>query len=448
MNYRKRVLLFNLIFLLVLVAVTLVYPHIPGLNSSSLRPVNVISQVEKDTAAAGDTTKGGPSKPEIINGNIVIKDHNTDSGLVNAAGNRIALNSFFTNLAALKKDKNKKIRIGYFGDSFIEGDLITQDLRDLLQNAYGGGGAGFIPVTSISAGFRQTIVHSFSTNWNDVSFKSDNRSSENLYLSGHTFYPSDGSWVSYRGVNRPRLDSFTSVQVLFGKPKSGDDFNLTINGTQQTLHSAGLFNSATIPLAKTREVKIGDNSSDVPLFGFAFENDGGVTVDNFSFRGISGIELDNFHPDFLSQVATVRPYDLLIIHYGPNLLFKPDLIDFGWYKKKMEPTLKKLKAAFPNTSILLVSTADKGARYGGEWQTEKGVLPLLQTQYEMARAAQVDFFNLYNAMGGKNSILNWVDQSLANKDYTHVNWKGGKKIADILFNAITNEFKNYQKHSN
>jgi len=449
MNYRKRVLLFNLIFLLVLITVTLVYPYIPALHSSSLRPVNIIAEVEKDTTAISDTTGStGPSKPEIVNGNVVIKDHNTDSGLVNASGDRIALNSFFSGLAALKKDKHKKIRIGYFGDSFIEGDLITQDLRQLLQQAYGGSGVGFMPVTSISAGFRQTIVHSFSTNWNDVSFKSDNRSSENLYLSGHTFYPADGSWVSYRGVNQPGLDSFSSVQVLFGKPKNDDQFNININGNQQTLNATGLFNSTNIPLPKTREVKIGDNSTGAPLFGFAFESDGGVILDNFSFRGISGVELDNLHPDFLSRIASERPYDLLIIHYGPNLLFKPDLVDFSWYRKKMEPTIKKIKTAFPNTSILLVSTADKGARYGGEWQTEKGVLPLLQTQYEMARADGIDFFNLYNAMGGKNSMINWVDQSLANKDYTHVNWKGGKKIADILFNAITNEFKNYQKHNN
>lgn len=32
------------------------------------------------------------------------------------------------------------MRIAFFGDSFVEGDILTADLREKLQLAYGGGG--------------------------------------------------------------------------------------------------------------------------------------------------------------------------------------------------------------------------------------------------------------------------------------------------------------------
>lgn len=51
----------------------------------------------------------------------------------------------------------RPVRIAVLGDSFIEGDILTADLREKLQQAYGGGGAGFAPMASPLTAFRRTI---------------------------------------------------------------------------------------------------------------------------------------------------------------------------------------------------------------------------------------------------------------------------------------------------
>jgi len=71
-----------------------------------------------------------------------------------------ALAHFFRALNKTRRQKHKT-RIAYFGDSMIEGDLITQDLRTYIQDAFGGSGVGFVPITSVVAGFRTSIIHSF-----------------------------------------------------------------------------------------------------------------------------------------------------------------------------------------------------------------------------------------------------------------------------------------------
>ena len=56
-----------------------------------------------------------------------------------------ALKSFNEKLIQLSQNKKVKIRIAWFGDSQIEGDFITQDLRVMLQNYFGQqSGVGFI----------------------------------------------------------------------------------------------------------------------------------------------------------------------------------------------------------------------------------------------------------------------------------------------------------------
>ncbi len=449
MNFNKWVLRFNLIFILLLILLSLLYPKIVPARFAALRSPSIFSDVERDSSAKSGLTKEQQQNlADRKKGKIVIRDYLSDTAFINASGNAVPLQGFLEKLSALKKDKTKKIRIAYFGDSFIEGDLITKDLREQLQNAFGGRGVGFVPVTSITAGFRTSITHGFSTGWNDINFKSDERKTVNLFLSGHAFFSDGTNNVNYRAVQHPLLDSFSHMEVLYGMPKNQTSLlQLNINGTPKTFKPAALFNSTDVLLNNSKAASISTAGTDVPLYGFSFEGEGGVVLDNFSFRGITGVEINNISDDMLAAISKNRPYDLVVLQYGPNLLFRAELVDFSWYRKMMEPVLKKLKKAFPQTDFLLISTADKGFNYGGEWKTQKGVEPLVDIQYEMAHGQGMDFYNLYHSMGGNGEMLKWVNDkpALANRDYTHVNWRGAKKIADYLFTAIINEYHAYDK---
>jgi len=50
---------------------------------------------------------------------------------------------------------------------------------------------------------------------------------------------------------------------------------------------------------------------------------------------------------------------------------------------------------------------------------------------------------MYEAMGGKNSMVKWVDNSPSYglKDYVHFTSLGGKRIAELLFEAMQNLMK-------
>lgn len=54
---------------------------------------------------------------------------------------------------------------------------------------------------------------------------------------------------------------------------------------------------------------------------------------------------------------------------------------------------------------------------------------------------------MYEAMGGEGSIVDMVNSkpSMANYDYTHINFRGGKHLAGILFETLMYGMEQYEK---
>lgn len=92
--------------------------------------------------------------------------------------------------AALRKTETDgtKTRIAFFGDSMIEGDLISSTVRYKLQKKFGGAGVGFVSAVDNIAGFRKTIYHSSSGNWKTNSILQPAYISK-TGISGYVFNP-------------------------------------------------------------------------------------------------------------------------------------------------------------------------------------------------------------------------------------------------------------------
>ncbi|TWI92251.1 GDSL-type esterase/lipase family protein [Chitinophaga japonensis] len=350
---------------------------------------------------------------------------------------------FLQALQELKEGKRRKVRIAYFGDSMIEGDLITSDLRDSLQAIFGGAGVGFVPVTSIVAAFRGTIRHTFSDNWTDYHFKNNPPEDVLLGLSGHAFFPEAESWAKYSPVQKRRLDRFKRVSVFYG-PVAGN-CNVAINNKVYTLTGTAPLNELSLRQDTLQRSVLLQYAGGEPLpfYGLSFESDTGIYVDNFSFRGISGVELGKLRSRMLQQMQRSHPYDLVVLHYGANVLFRPEATDYSWYQQLMQRVLASLRSNWPRTSFLIVGTADKAYKKADHYVTAPGVPALLKVQHALAQEHGTAYWNLYAAMGGEGSMTHWVegDTILANKDYTHFNRHGAARVGALLYKAIMDEFK-------
>lgn len=153
----------------------------------------------------------------------------------------------------------------------------------------------------------------------------------------------------------------------------------------------------------------------------------------------------------LKQFFDYRPYDLIVLHYGLNVVGpgsgKKAADNYGRILDRM---IRKFQALQPGTPILVVSVSDRNSRdKDGKITTIGGIRYLVNEQQQAAVRNGVAFWNLFEAMGGTASIKRMAEQkpALANKDYTHLNFRGGKVLAEKLYEALVNAVKNYTKEN-
>jgi hypothetical protein len=80
-------------------------------------------------------------------------------------------------------------------------------------------------------------------------------------------------------------------------------------------------------------------------------------------------------------------------------------------------------------------------------KTDSAVVPLTRAQRKYAVSSGSAYVNLYTLMGGDGSMVKWVEEmpAMANKDYTHFNYRGAKKISDLIYKQLNNGYEQYKK---
>lgn len=352
------------------------------------------------------------------------------------------MNNLYAALRNLKRDGKGYARIAFFGDSFVEADILTADLRNALQEEYGGRGVGFVPITSEMRFFRRSVRHDFK-GWSSYIVTQKPYKKANLGISGEYFIPTkEMNFVEYSGQSKygTLLDT-CQVASLFYKSERPLNIAQKINGA--AIDSVILKESKNLTQYVVKD-KIGKIRWTIPkdstalFFGAALDGSSGVILDNFGQRGAAGYSLTQIPHQTLVDFNKYRPYDLIVLEYGLNVVAK-NVTNYGYYKKGLSTIIRYLKSCFPNAGILIVGVADRDVKSAdGTFVTMPEIKYFLETQRQIAEENKVAFWNMYEAMGGENSMVKLVKAkpAKANLDYTHINFIGGKYLGTKLFEAI------------
>ncbi len=358
--------------------------------------------------------------------------------------------AMFDFINALQNIKNNKpLRVAMYGDSFIEGDVLCGSFRDTLQNLFGGSGVGYVPITSVVAGFRRNIKHKFE-NWKTYSIinKKDSVSIE-LGPAGYTFIPLQDNWVEYKPTNQKNVRAF-SVMKIYYKNLGHATMDYTINDS--SYYAEVLPKSNTISEWKYHDEPVStvrfefSNADSLQLYGASFEDINGIYVDNFSMRGNTGLGLSDVPDHMFVNFNKHRDYKLIILQYGLNVQLN-DSMKYDWYTSRMVKVVNKLKHDFPTASFLMISVSDRSSNTTGEFRTMPTIPVMRNAQRYVAQQTGIAFWDMYEAMGGEDSMVKFVeaDPSLAAKDYTHLTFKGGRKLASLLVKSLLYEKEKSEK---
>jgi lysophospholipase L1-like esterase len=137
---------------------------------------------------------------------------------------------------------------------------------------------------------------------------------------------------------------------------------------------------------------------------------------------------------------------LIILQFGGNAL--PSIKDATMaanYAGYLRGQINIIKKMAPNASIIFIGPADMSVKEGTDYITHPQLEATRDGIKKVALETGCAFFDMYDCMGGANSMASWVDQKLAANDYIHFSPQGARKIATLFYSALITEYNSYQK---
>ncbi|MBR3775382.1 MAG: hypothetical protein IKL12_04665 [Alistipes sp.] len=349
------------------------------------------------------------------------------------------LNRFYEKLLA----GQEPVRVAFMGDSFVEGDILTADLRELLQDTFMGGGVGFVPFASPFTGFRQTIKTT-SKGWTPYNIMQRKSVPQpyvgDFFVSGWVARPAAGASTRWEMSSKRRhLEECSRARLLF-ICREAARIAITLNDGEERIFEFEADDVVRqIVVEEERisslEMKILSGEAGFTGIGADFDSKEGVAVDNFSIRSNNGQAMFWSSAAVNAQIHTMRAYDLVILQYGLNIM-QADRHNYSLYGEQVEKMIRYAESCFPGAAILVMGVSDRSQR------GEQGIVPmssavdLTASQREAAEKCGASFWNTYEAMQRMGGMTRFVENGWAGKDYTHINYAGGREIARQLYYGL------------
>ncbi len=350
----------------------------------------------------------------------------------------------------------KPVRITHYGDSQIEMDRISSELRQALQERFGGMGTGMfpalsnVPSASISKSASGGFVHF--TMYGDSTTV---RAGHNRYgIMAQVVQLTGGGTVTLRGTRQKTakelVQSFSSVSVLYGRESAG----FSVRAVSDTLKPTPIVEKAdggtTLVTWKfSRPVQKASLTfqGNAEIYGISADGGTGVAVDNIPLRGCSGTIFTRISKQLMEESFALENTGLIILQFGGNYMpvAKSTKI-IAQYQEQIEKQIRYFHEVAPEARILFIGPSDMGKSVNGRIVTWPRLPEMVDSLKNTALRSGAAYWDLYRMMGGENSMGQWVkhNPAYAGPDYIHFTPAGAEKVGETLSRSFLTYYDFYQ----
>lgn len=368
---------------------------------------------------------------------------------LNTVLNRIScgdINSFYSKLVTLKVMDSGKINIVHIGDSHVQADFFTGEVRTALQQIFGNAGRGLLfPYQLAKSNAPNDISSSSNVLWqynrlvrNDdavpcgisgfgiqnnqfnatvnISLRSSDNTTTQFNILKFFTDNAPASWLIKTSGNSVDTITGANDNVLYHRvnlPNSCSSFSMTLL-SPDTIHA---------------------------LYGVVAENSHAGII--YHAIGVNGARYDQYNntPLFWKQLPGLNA-DLYIISMGTNEA-QANSIDESAFIDQVNTFLQRLKAASPNAAILITTAADS---YKGK-RSNQTLQQLNNALYKYCSQKHIAFWDLYRITNGYGAAHNWLRKGLMNNDRVHFKPEGYRLHGQLLVNALLNGYNLYNSNN-
>lgn len=367
-------------------------------------------------------------------------------------GSREAHDAFLTKLDSLLDGSRSNINIWHIGGSHVQGGhfsyRIMEDLAAMAPDMKGERGFIF-PMRLAHTNSDKSFRTSADGNWECPMMTRDSEYEKPRYgITGFGATTCDSTArVSFGlGINADSTWTFNRLRVM-GYPSKGGSAHPVILAGSDTLAYTSDWHPESYIFDLPADTDSIDVYFDIPagesftLTGF--EPISGRRGINYYASGVNGARVRSWlddAEDLERDLPLVDP-DMCIFGLGINDSacstsdFSPEK-----FKENYRELIAMIRRQSPDCTFIFITNNDsyRYVRRGMAYNTNARAVQ--RAMYELAREYDGAVFDQLDIMGGTNTVLDWRDCGLIKKDKLHFTREGYVLMADLLYNAIIQDY--------
>ena len=357
------------------------------------------------------------------------------------------LHQIVVNTPSLRTAKDSVFTIVHFGDSHIQGDYFSGEIRRILQEEFGDAGHGIY------------FPYSLCKSWGPKGLQS---ASNGEWTYSHILKPDLTNKVGFAGYELSTLTKDASLifqftenfkdspanrlKIWYGMDSSSQDFHLNdkfiVQVDQKFKNGWGVRTYSSKEAIKGFDLSLmagNTSNTNFSFYGFELLKQAPIGI-NYHHCGVVGAQfthLINNADLVLEQLAYLSP-DLLLFSFGTNEAYGN--IDTVKYFNSINNFISTLNQLFPTTAIIITTAPDTRSQ---------GKVPPSQVNVnnqliKLSKSQDLSVFDLNKAMGGWGSLTNWYKSKLTLDDKLHFNAAGyslqGKMFSLALLESYNKKY--------
>jgi lysophospholipase L1-like esterase len=339
-----------------------------------------------------------------------------------------------------KEEKNKTFTILHIGDSHVQGDFFSGEIRRQLQSHFGFAGIGAIFPYSLAKSYGpRGSVSKTDGKWESYKLLSP-RNDLKLGILGYGLTTkNENASIQFTIQEKFPIQNFTELKIWHTKDSS--TFDIEINNDYEFINqyksdSGWAVSSFKSKLPQT-QFNFSTKQSQLNQNHFEFLgcelNNSNLSGINYHHLGVVGAQFTHFinSADFnLEQIVYLKP-DLIIFSFGTNEAYD-NSFDSSNYLNTVSNFINKIIIQLPETGIIFTTAPD--TRSTG--RTPKYQTTVNNQLKNIAKEFQLSVFDLNEEMGGWGSLYKWHKNELTLKDKLHFKQPGYALQGRLFTHAI------------
>lgn len=345
---------------------------------------------------------------------------------------------FFDSLfVALEAADSAAVRIVHYGDSQIEEDRITSVIRDSLQKRFGGDGQGYMPARVQFTSSIGTQADAELDRYMIFAEKADH----NKYGPYGDFVHLDTTLnLSYYQIRKKERGQalFNRLTLLAGNVGPGG-LSVTCRGVTRNFEEAQEYVRTVFHLPDSSSRVSLSLSGNADIYGVLMDNEHGVKMDNVAMRGCSGLVFTPMNSAQLRRFYREENVRMIMLQYGGNTVpYTNTSKAISSYCSSLRRQIAHLRKLAPEATIVFIGPSDMSTTVKGKRQTYPILPEMVDSLKTAALSSGAAYWDIYGAMGGFNSMVDWVnaEPSLAGSDYVHFTPRGSVRIGEMFYDSF------------